>query len=63
MLRHNTVFVVGAGASKEFGLPVGSELAAEISKKLDINFDRFGREVLSGDGELFEDMRSVPAAT
>jgi hypothetical protein len=49
--------VVGAGASKEFGLPVGSELAAEISKKLDINFDRFGREVLSGDGELFEDIR------
>ena len=56
MLKNKTVFVVGAGASKEFKLPVGTELAIKISEKLDIVFDRFGREVISGDGDLFRDV-------
>jgi hypothetical protein len=56
MLKRNTVFVVGAGASKEFNLPVGAELAIKISEKLDIVFDRFGREVISGDGDLFRNV-------
>lgn len=30
--REKTTFVIGAGASAEFGLPVGSGLAAEIKK-------------------------------
>jgi DNA-binding HxlR family transcriptional regulator len=35
MLKSKTVFVLGAGASKEVGLPVGSELKSTIAAKLD----------------------------
>lgn len=56
MLKQQTVFVVGAGASKEFGLPVGAELAIKISEKLDVVFDRFGQEIISGDGDLFRNV-------
>jgi hypothetical protein len=31
-----TVFIIGAGAGKEIGMPVGSELSLEIARKLDI---------------------------
>lgn len=34
MYKANTVFILGAGASKEAGLPVGLELADLISKRL-----------------------------
>jgi hypothetical protein len=39
MLKESTVFVVGAGASSEFNLPIGTDLAIEISAKLDVRFD------------------------
>lgn len=39
MFREKTVFVVGAGASKEFGLPVGDGLKAEIAKRLNFYFE------------------------
>lgn len=32
VIREKTTFVIGAGASAEFGLPVGSQLAAEIKQ-------------------------------
>ena len=53
MLKKNTVFVIGAGASSEFGLPVGSELAMRINKKMDVLFDDFGQRIISGDADLF----------
>src|SRR5262249_9458227 len=54
MFKRPTLFVLGAGASAEVGLPLGSELAAIISKKMDIRFDDFGmKHVGSGDAELF----------
>jgi hypothetical protein len=56
LLKKNTVFVIGAGASKEFGLPVGTELAIAISEKLDIRFDDFGRKPVSGDLDLFRNV-------
>jgi hypothetical protein len=34
MLRSDTVFVIGAGASNEVGLPVGSELASIIRQRM-----------------------------
>jgi hypothetical protein len=37
MLRTKTLFVIGAGASAEFGLPIGSELSEYI--KLALNFE------------------------
>jgi hypothetical protein len=39
MFRANTVLILGAGASSEVGLPVGSELLAQVCRLLDIEFD------------------------
>jgi hypothetical protein len=38
-LNKNTVYVIGAGASFEVGLPVGSELKSEIAKTLRMKFE------------------------
>ncbi len=54
----NTVFVVGAGASKEANLPTGDELKEKISKLLDIRFDEFGHRRISGDSVIFEALSS-----
>jgi hypothetical protein len=55
-----TVFIVGAGASKEAGLPIGSELKKSIAKALDIRFDR-ARGMVSGDHHVFEALRLAVA--
>lgn len=39
MKSKKLTLIVGAGASKEFGLPVGSELKQKIASLLDIRFD------------------------
>lgn len=58
MLPSKTVFIVGAGASFEVGMPVGSTLRETISTKLDIRFDDFGsRLVGTGDPVIFELLR------
>src|SRR6266404_1399878 len=36
MLSRKTVFILGAGASKEAGLPIGSELITLIADKLNM---------------------------
>jgi hypothetical protein len=56
LLKNNTVFVIGAGASKEYDLPVGTELAIAISDKLDVRFDDFGQKPISGDIDLFRNV-------
>jgi hypothetical protein len=48
-----TVFIIGAGASKEAGLPIGSELKKMIAKALDIRFQDLGRMV-SGDNRIYQ---------
>lgn len=48
MLNKKTVFVVGAGASAEIGLPVGSQLVDKIAKGADMRFE-WGVKQLSGD--------------
>jgi len=48
-----TVFIIGAGASKEVGLPVGSVLKGKIAKALDIRFQDFS-EMVSGDRSIYE---------
>jgi len=48
------VLVIGAGASSELGLPVGSELKAKIAELLDIRFDN---KQISGDYEIAEALR------
>lgn len=44
-----TLFVIGAGASKEANLPMGTELKKQISSSLDIRFDDWGSRMVSGD--------------
>jgi hypothetical protein len=39
MFKSKTLFVVGAGASKEVNFPVGEELKNEIARLWDIQFD------------------------
>jgi hypothetical protein len=39
MFNKRTLFVVGAGASKEVGLPTGTELMVRIATKLDLRFN------------------------
>jgi hypothetical protein len=54
MFRRRTLFVLGAGASKEVEMPVGADLAKTIARKCDIRFDRGFEPVGSGDFALFD---------
>lgn len=51
-----TVFVIGAGASKEVDLPTGYELKGIISKLLDIRFDH---KQISGDYVITDSLREL----
>ena len=57
MFRQKTTFVIGAGASKEARLPIGSELAVSISRLLHFKFERFAHEPSTGDQTFFHAMR------
>jgi hypothetical protein len=52
------VLVVGAGASKEVNLPVGSELRTNIARALDIRYEG-GYNRISGDGAIDEAFREL----
>lgn len=43
MFKDNTVFIIGAGASAEFGLPMGRGLSENIARDSLFRFDPFGR--------------------
>lgn len=43
MFRSKTVFIIGAGASAEYGLPVGDKLKSRIQGDLNIVYEDFGR--------------------
>lgn len=58
MFRRNTVFVVGAGASKELGLPVGAELADQILGLCDLKFDDWGRPANRGTSHILSALKS-----
>lgn len=53
MFKDNTVFVVGAGASADFGLPVGWELLQTIKANCKFERDSFG-QVTGGPARIFE---------
>lgn len=55
MANPNTVFIVGAGASREANLPDGSELTERISILLNFSFDAF--TLKTGDSLIFEALR------
>jgi hypothetical protein len=48
MIRTKTVFVIGAGAGADIGMPLGDKLSGIIGKKLDIKFEH-GYKQISGD--------------
>lgn len=48
------LIVVGAGASKEFGLPIGSELKKQIAELLNFRHDRNSFGLIAGDSHLYE---------
>lgn len=52
MFRPNTVFILGAAASLDFGFPLGSKFKADISRFLRIGANR-GRDVFSAENDLF----------
>ena len=56
-MSKNTVFIIGAGASKEAGMPTGEELKKEIADKLDIRFDTWEDKFENGDYEIVKALR------
>lgn len=60
MFRSRTVFILGAGASAEVGLPIGSELLDQICDLVNIRYD-FSRMV-SGDHQVSEALKMHLAA-
>jgi hypothetical protein len=54
MFEKKTAIILGAGASKEAGLPVGYVLKEKIASILDISFGSFGDRQESGDTLVYE---------
>jgi hypothetical protein len=55
VFNSKTVFVVGAGASQEAGLPIGKELTSKIRSLLDLRIDL--GSVKSGDYQIYETLK------
>lgn len=58
MFRAKTVFILGAGASHEVGLPVGEGLKKTIADKINIKF-KIGNEQISGDSQITNALREL----
>jgi len=58
MFNRKTLFVVGAGGSKELGLPIGDELKDKIAAKVNIKFkDNHNRS--SGDVDVYKAVHAL----
>jgi hypothetical protein len=57
MFSSQTVVILGAGASAEVDMPVGRSLAQQISEALDVKFDEMSGRIISGDGELYRQIK------
>jgi len=55
-VKEKTLVVLGAGASKEVGLPIGRELTSTIARLLNIEFDDFNKQI-SGDRTIMDAIR------
>ena len=51
-----TTFIVGAGASEEVGMPIGSKLRLSLAQKLNLRFENFS-SLISGSPEIAVAMR------
>jgi hypothetical protein len=56
LFKKQTLFVVGAGASVEFDLPLGRKLASMIKVKMDIRFEDGMRQIGTGDFDLYSQL-------
>jgi hypothetical protein len=56
MFNQRVVFVVGAGASKEYNFPVGSELKERIAKAVRFRYQH-GFELVGGSDQLLAHIR------
>ena len=56
MFNKKVLFVLGAGASHEVGLPTGESLKKVISKMLDIRFDPM-KGMISGDSNMVDALK------
>lgn len=63
MITSKLLLVVGAGASKEVGLPTGDGLAKTIAGRLNFKFDDFGHRVVSGDPKIFHCLERISRQT
>jgi hypothetical protein len=54
MFNRSVTFVVGAGASFEYGMPLGQDLATKIADETDFCFSGMTSRPTKGDPELFE---------
>ena len=52
-IERRNVIVVGAGASKEFGLPTGAELLEKIQNLADLGFNNYGQQFF-GDHSVYQ---------
>lgn len=57
MFQSKTVFIVGAGASHEAGLPVGSTLTTNIASLLNFHYDGF--QLKRGDEQIYYFLQSL----
>ncbi len=62
MFPQKTILVVGAGASHEFGLPLGSQLISEVQRDLDFRWEHGFRPIGTGDMRIFETLGRLAAA-
>ncbi len=56
MFKKRTLFIVGAGASAEFDLPVGTQLAATIANKMDVRVKQSRDLEPTGDHDIFHQL-------
>jgi len=57
-MNEKTVFIVGAGASKEAKLPTGDKFKSDIAQLLDMRFEELGRRLEHGDYLIVEALRN-----
>jgi hypothetical protein len=56
VFKQYTLFVLGAGASYEVGLPLGPDLAKSIRSKMELYWDEVKHRITKGDTDLFQQM-------
>src|SRR5882724_4348173 len=57
MFNKPVVFVIGAGASYEYALPLGSGLKDEIATKVKFRFEHGSNRLVHGDPDLLDHIR------